>query len=84
MWMTTILVSIIAAVLWALDTWATLVVIRNDQVDPRQKKFQYAFTWIVPVLGAGIVLAVLNDPSRPRKRSDDRGPPWSDGFDGGH
>ena len=48
----------------ALQLWATLRVRKNISFDPEQRRAQLWFVWLVPVLGAAVVLSVLT--SEPR------------------
>jgi hypothetical protein len=47
----------IAVILW-LEIKATLIVLRDSLSEPRQRAMQLALVWLLPLLGAIVVLAV--------------------------
>lgn len=42
----------------ALDVWATVVVRRQIDVAKRQRRYQIAFIWLLPIIGALIALEI--------------------------
>jgi hypothetical protein len=84
----------IAVILW-MEIKATLIVLRDSLSEPRQRVMQLALIWLLPLLGAIVVLAVHRPVEKHsgkyREKSDpgdDFGFPWknarghSDGMDG--
>lgn len=52
------IVLLVLAVPLALDVWATRLVVRDDLSERAQKVFQLLLVWLLPVIGAVIVLGV--------------------------
>jgi len=52
------IVSMALAVPLALNVWATRLVVRDDLSERGQKVFQLLLVWLLPVIGAVIVLGV--------------------------
>jgi len=57
----------LGAVYLVMAVGVTRLVARSDHFDSRQKLFQYLIIWLVPILGAAFVVAVLG-PDIPRRR----------------
>lgn len=51
-----IMLIILLAVLLIANVWATLVALRSDTVTPTQKGLHSFFVWLVPFLGAFVVV----------------------------
>jgi hypothetical protein len=61
------------AVTLALQVVATRRVRRDPSFDPAQRKAQLWMIWLLPILGASIVLSVLHDePTAPRDPQSQR------------
>jgi hypothetical protein len=52
------IVLLVLALLLALDVWATRLVVRDELSERGQKVFQLLLVWLLPVIGAVIVLGV--------------------------
>jgi len=64
-----------AAILLAtvgMQVVATRRVRRDISFDPEQRRMQYWLIWLLPILGAGIVLSVLKDEPRMDKPRQER------------
>ena len=73
-----IAIALIAA-LGIANIWATWVVVRDPYSEKRQKVFQLAALWLLPVLGAIFVFALHRKPepaTRAYRQSLDS--PWDD------
>ncbi|RYF16225.1 MAG: hypothetical protein EOO30_11750 [Comamonadaceae bacterium] len=71
-----ILIALIAGAFLVLHVKATIAVLRDDASDKGQKFGQLAFVWLVPLLGAVVVLAVhraAEPPSRRYREAPDPG-----------
>ncbi|MEO8184234.1 MAG: hypothetical protein ABI895_35895 [Deltaproteobacteria bacterium] len=53
--------------------WVTIRLRRTPIFDPPQKSAQTKLIWLVPVIGAAIVFAVLVGEEQHERRHDDRG-----------
>ena len=68
-------VSIALALVVALDLVATMRLMRSDAYSAKQKVAQCFLVWAFPLLGAILVLSVLNPPREPeRNRQSDMSP----------
>jgi hypothetical protein len=54
---------LIGIILW-MDIKATSLVIRDSLSDPAQRAIQLSMVWLIPVIGALIVLAVHRPPEK--------------------
>jgi hypothetical protein len=64
--------SIALALVVALDLVATMRLLRSDAYSVKQKVAQCFLVWAIPLLGAVVVLSVLNPPREPeRNRQSD-------------
>ena len=52
----------------ALNLWATRLVARDDLCERRQKIAQLALVWLIPLVGAAVVLAVHRRAEPPSRR----------------
>ena len=71
----TLILAAIAIVLW-LSIKATVVIARDGLMEGRQKALQLALVWLLPLIGAILVLAVnrpLEAPSRKYRKRQDAG-----------
>ncbi len=57
--MTTVVASVVLALVVLLNLVATVMLVRSDFETPLQKALQLALVWIVPCVGSIIVIAVL-------------------------
>ena len=72
-------VSIALALVVALDLVATMRLLRSDAYSARQKVAQCFLVWAFPLLGAILVLSVLNPSREPeRNRQSDMSPERDD------
>ena len=74
--METLLVIAALSIPLALNLWATRLVVADDLSSRSQKHHQLALVWLLPLLGAVIVLAVHRKeepPSRKYRTSPDPG-----------
>jgi hypothetical protein len=57
-----------------LQVWATVRVFKSDLYERDQKWMQAKLIWLVPLIGAMLVLSVLkeDDTSDPKNRTDQR------------
>lgn len=64
-------VSVVAMILVtiALQVLATRRVRRDHAFAPEQRKAQLWLIWLLPILGASLVLSVLHDEPRPERDS---------------
>ena len=68
-------ISIALALVVALDLVATVRLMRSDAYSVKQKAAQCFLVWALPLLGAMLVLSVLNPPRDPeRNRQSDMSP----------
>jgi hypothetical protein len=68
-------VSIVLALVVALDLAATMRLMRSDVYSAKQKVAQCFLVWAFPLLGAILVLSVLSPPRAPeRNRQSDMSP----------
>ena len=67
--MTTVLVCVVA-----FQVWLTRRVWRSNQYDRRQKIMQTELVWLLPIIGASLVLYVLreDESERPTSQANDR------------
>jgi hypothetical protein len=61
----------VAIVLW-LSIKATVVITRDGLIEGRQKAIQLVLVWLLPLLGAVIVLAVNRPPEAPSRKYRER------------
>jgi len=47
-----------------LNIFACYRVIKSDQLEPLQKTLQCILIWLIPVLGAGLCIALTREPKR--------------------
>ena len=67
-----VLLSLLSALLFQI--WGTVRLRRTPIFDPSQKSAQTKLIWLVPVIGAAIVFAVLvGEEQHERRHDDDRG-----------
>ena len=52
----------------ALPIWATLKLSKTDLYERAQKRAQYQLIWLLPIIGASIVLAVLHQEQQAAER----------------
>lgn len=52
-----------------VNCWSTVAIARDSVLTKQQKRFQALLTWVLPFLGAAIVLAVRHFASRQRDRA---------------
>lgn len=57
----------------AFQIWVTVRLRRTPIFDPPQKSAQTKLIWLVPLIGAAIVFAVLVGEEQHERRHDDRG-----------
>lgn len=65
------LASLLAAAIVLANVWATRAVLKDNLSTPSQRLAQFAFVWLVPVLGAALTLhfkRVDEEPSDGRYR----------------
>ena len=67
----------LVAVLW-LNIRATLAIRRDDLSDQKQSVVQVALVWLLPVVGAVIVLAVHRPTEKASRKYRDPPPPQPD------
>lgn len=65
-----IVLLILVAIILALNVRATWVSVRSSYYDKKQKLFQLALVWLVPVLGAILVWSLAADSSGERITTD--------------
>lgn len=58
-------VLLLLAVILALDVKASMLVLRDDLSAPMQRWMQLGLVWLLPMVGALIVLAVHRAPEKP-------------------
>lgn len=63
--MSDVLFFLVLGVLALLNIAATVVVMRDDYSERKQKVLQTIVVWLVPLLGALVVLAVHRKPEKP-------------------
>jgi len=68
--MTISFLLVILLVILVLDLAATRAILKADDAEPAQRYAQLALVWLVPAVGAVVVLAV----HRPAERRRSRGP----------
>ncbi len=66
-----LIVALIAIVLW-LSIKATVVITRDGLIEGRQKAIQLAIVWLLPLIGAILVLAVNRPPEAPSRKYRER------------
>ena len=66
-----VILSLAAALVFQI--WVTVRLRRTQIFDPPQKSAQTKLIWLVPVIGAAIVFAVLVGEEQHERRHDDRG-----------
>jgi hypothetical protein len=72
-------VYVLIAVWLAMNAWATSVVIRDPYSERRQKAFQLAAVWLVPIFGLILVFALHRKPEPPTGTyRQSQVPPWDD------
>jgi len=71
-------ISIALTLVVALDLVATVRLIRSDLYSKGQKAAQCFFIWALPLLGAIVVLGVLNPPREPERNHESDMPPVRD------
>ena len=67
--LTIVLIALIVAVA-GLNALATAVVARSSLYEPRQKWLQYAFIWVVPILGGLMSWSLAHEPKSRRHTTD--------------
>jgi len=67
----TLILVVFAILLW-LNIKATVVIARDRLIEGRQKAIQLALVWLLPLLGAIIVLAVNRPPEAPSRKYRER------------
>ena len=67
----------LVAVLW-LNVRSTLAIRRDDLSDQKQRVMQLALVWLLPVIGAVIVLAVHRPTEKASRKYRDPPPPQPD------
>jgi hypothetical protein len=67
---------LLAVVLVSLQTFATLSVRRSVAYAPEQKSVQIRLIWLLPLLGAALVLSVMHQEGElmPRRGGSSQGP----------
>lgn len=73
-----VLIALIAGAFLALHVKATIAVLRDADSGKGQKIAQLGFVWLVPLLGAVVVLAVHRQPERPSRRYREAPDPGDD------
>ena len=70
----------------ALNIWATVAVLRASMYELRQKRLQLALVWLVPVLGALVVLTFVSSQrsNNTPTRSDTNHEYWNNAQDKAH
>ena len=63
--METIVITATFAVLLFLDVKASILVLREDELKPWQRATQLGLVWLVPLLGALLVLAIYRSEKDP-------------------
>jgi hypothetical protein len=66
-----LIVASIAIVLW-LSIKATVEITRDGLIEGRQKAIQLAIVWLLPLIGAILVLAVNRPPEAPSRKYRER------------
>lgn len=69
-----VVLLLILAVFACMNVDATVAVRRDEYSEPQQKVWQVIFIWIIPLLGALVLLAVHRKPEKPSgtyRRADD-------------
>jgi hypothetical protein len=56
-----------------LNIVATVFIVQSETATPRQKALQLIIVWVVPLVGAIIIIAVLKATGQERERSFDSG-----------
>ena len=67
----TLILAAIAVVIW-LSIKATVVIARDGLMEGRQKAVQLALVWLLPLIGAILVLAVNRPPEAPSRKYRER------------
>ena len=67
----TLIVAAIAIVLW-LSIKATVLIARDRLIEGGQKAAQLALVWLLPLVGAILVLAVNRPPEAPSRKYRER------------
>ena len=67
----TLILAAIAIMLW-LSIKATVVITRDGLIEGRQKAMQLALVWLLPLVGAILVLAVNRRPEAPSRKYRER------------
>jgi hypothetical protein len=65
-----IVLLILVAIILVLNVKATWVLVRSSYYDAKQKLFQLALVWLLPVLGAILVWSLATDSSSKRNTTD--------------
>ncbi|RYG06756.1 MAG: hypothetical protein EON92_19620, partial [Burkholderiales bacterium] len=73
-----VLIALIASAFLVLHLKATIAVLRDDASGKGQKVGQLAFVWLVPILGAVVVLAVHRAAEAPSRRYREAPDPGDD------
>lgn len=58
------------AIVAAINVKATLVLARSSYYDPKQKLFQLALVWLLPIVGAVLVWSLATDTKTERVTTD--------------
>ena len=72
------LVTAVVLVPVGLNVWATWLVLRDDLSEGPRKIVQLVFVWLVPVLGAVVVLAVHRPAESASRKYRERPDPGED------
>ena len=76
-----IVLLILVAIILVLNVKATWVLVRSTYYDAKQKLFQLALVWLIPILGAVLVWSLATDSSGKRVATDLSGGSASDDGD---
>ena len=63
--MSDVVLFVILVVIALMNVAATVAVRRDEYAEPRQKTLQVIIIWVIPILGALVVLAVHREPEKP-------------------
>lgn len=60
-----IFVAVLGAAVLTMNVWATILVVRDSLSEPFQRIAQLLIVWLLPILGAIVVLAVHRSAEKP-------------------
>lgn len=60
----------LGVIVTVLNVVATISAIRSPSLEKSKLPYQIAFIWLIPVVGAMLVLSLLREPSRSRQSAD--------------